>query len=169
MANGDAISIMATDSLSEMVEDDGGSMRFTTNALGQAPTGGGGAGDDLLLLESTTIATLASQVSFTITSSSADDDAYNKATIIIKDSVTDTQKTFTKVLDYTGGTKTITLAADPLAAFVMAVGDSVFLYANADVTDEIKAILADTGDLQTNQGDWITATGYAIYTKQDTL
>ncbi len=138
------------DHLWEMTEDDGGIRRYTINSLENAPTGGGGSGDDYLLLESTTIATLASQTSFTLTSASANDDAYNKATIIIKDAVTDTQKCFTTVQDYTGATKTITLKADPLSGFVMAVGDAVYLYANDGTADDIDLILADTDELQTD-------------------
>ena len=40
------------------------------------------------VLESTTIATLASQISFTLTDGSADDNAYNDALIIVTDAVT---------------------------------------------------------------------------------
>lgn len=75
----------------------------------------------------TTIATLASQVSFTLTAGSADNDAYNDWSAVIIDASTSTQKAGAIVSDYVGATKTITLAYDP-AVFTMAVGDTIILY-----------------------------------------
>lgn len=77
-----------------------------------------------LVLNSTTIATLASQTSFTLTDGSADNDAYNGCVIVITDASTATQKAVGVVLDYTGATKTVTLANDP-AVFTMAASDLV--------------------------------------------
>ena len=65
---------------------------------------------DRSLLQSTSINVLSSQTSFTLSEGSADNDAYNNATIIIKDATTPTQKAWTKVLDYVGSTKTIKLS-----------------------------------------------------------
>lgn len=76
------------------------------------------------LLQSTTIATLASQTSFTLTAGSADDDAYNGATVIVTDQSTSTQKAVGTVSDYTGSSKTVTLQSDP-GVFTMAAGDAV--------------------------------------------
>ncbi len=78
------------------------------------------------------IATLASQISFTLTSgeASADDDAYNSCTIIITDQTTMVQKAVGQVSDYAGSTRTITLRADP-GIFTMAVGDSVEIIATS--------------------------------------
>lgn len=86
------------------------------------------------LLVNTTIATLASQTSFTLTTGSADDDAYNGAMCVVVDSATSTQVAKGRVSDYTGSTKTITLAADP-AIFTMAVGDTVRIIAVPDQLD----------------------------------
>lgn len=77
-----------------------------------------------LVLNSTTIATLASQTSFTLTAGSTDNDAYNGAVIVVTDASTATQKAVGVVLDYTGSTKTVTLATDP-AVFTMAAGDLI--------------------------------------------
>jgi hypothetical protein len=108
----------ATDSL-EAVRDRGDAA-WTTGAGGTPPQ----------LLQSTTIATLASQVSFTLTAGSTDDDAYNGAVVVVTDAVTSTQKAVGSVSDYTGSTKTVTLSADP-GIFTMAVGDTIDVIANA--------------------------------------
>lgn len=101
------------------------------------------AASDAALLQNTTIATLSTQTSFTLTAGSADDDAYNGAIAVITDSATSTQKAVGTVSDYTGSTKTITLAADP-AVFTMAAGDTIDLIAQlgsgasaADIADAV--------------------------------
>lgn len=74
---------------------------------------------------STTIATLASQTSFTLTESSADNTAYGVgAMVVVRDATTKTQLARGILSAYTGSTKTVTLAADP-GIFTMAVGDAV--------------------------------------------
>ena len=82
-------------------------------------TVGQGAGATLVR---TTIATLASQTSFTLTGGPADNDAVNGCMIVVRDAVSVDQFCVGIVLDYTGASKTVTLAADP-AVFTMAVGD----------------------------------------------
>jgi len=84
---------------------------------------------DAIVLQNTTIATLATQLSFTLTAGSADNDAYNGAVIVIKDSATAEQKAVGVVSDYVGSTKTITLLNDP-AVFTMAVGDTIDILAD---------------------------------------
>ena len=79
---------------------------------------------DGLVPVDTTIATLASQVSFTLTAGSADDDAYNGCMAMVTDQSTATQIAFAGVQDYTGSSKTVTLDADP-GIFTMATGDLV--------------------------------------------
>lgn len=79
-----------------------------------------------LILQSTTIATLASQTSFTLTDGSADNDAYNGATIVIIDASTGVQKAFGSISDYVGSTKTVTLAQDP-GIFTMATTDKIYI------------------------------------------
>ena len=158
-----------TDSL-EAIRDRGDAA-WTTGAGGTPPQ----------LLQSTTIATLATQVSFTLTAGSTDDDAYNGAVVVVTDQSTSAQKAVGTVSDYTGSTKTVTLASDP-AIFTMATGDTIDVIANAssaptaganaiavwdavqsshviagtfgEIATEVAACLADTDELQT---DWTNA------------
>lgn len=59
----------------------------------------------------TTIATLSTQTSFTLTNGPAEDDALNGRWAIIHDVASSVQCTWVQILDYTGSTKTVTLAA----------------------------------------------------------
>lgn len=77
-----------------------------------------------LVLVTTTIATLASQVSFTLTAGSTDNNAYVGCIAVIEDASTATQKAVGLVSAYTGATKTVTLAVDP-GIFTMAAGDKI--------------------------------------------
>ena len=70
------------------------------------------------------IATLASQTSFTLERGSSDNDAYNNHVCIVRDQTTWQQVAVGVVSDYAGGTRTVTLAADP-GIFTMAIGDFV--------------------------------------------
>lgn len=115
-----------------------GDAAWTTGAGGTVPS----------LLQNTTIATLASQVSFTLTAGSADDNAYNTAIIVITDSVTAEQKAVGWVQDYVGATKTITLTGDP-GIFTMAVGDTVDIiatdYAISNIWGTVTSIFTQVG------------------------
>ena len=75
----------------------------------------------------TTIATLASQTSFTLTAGSADNDAYNGCVVVVHDAASAVQVAQGVVSDYTGATKTVTLAFDP-AIFTMAASDNISLF-----------------------------------------
>jgi hypothetical protein len=79
-----------------------------------------------VILEDTTMATLASQTSFTLAAGSDDDDAYNGCLAVITDAATATQRAVGRISDYTGSTKTVTLAEDP-AVFTMAATDKVLI------------------------------------------
>ncbi len=143
-------------------------------------TGSGGSPPELL--QNTTIATLASQTSFTLTAGSADDDAYNGHLAIVTDQSTSTQKCVGIISDYVGSSKTVTLDADP-AVFTMAAGDTIDIVAvntaaSAPTVTQIRAemdanstqlaaIVADTNELQTNQGNWVTATGFSTHSAAD--
>ena len=72
----------------------------------------------------TSIATLASQVSFTLTAGSTDSNAYNGCSAMITDVSTATQIAYAAVRDYDGGTKRITMAYDP-GIFTMAATDLI--------------------------------------------
>ncbi len=75
----------------------------------------------------TTIATLASQVSFTLSAGPADDDAFNGWIAVVHDKASAVQVCVGVVADYTGSTKTVTFAADP-GIFTMAAGDNISLF-----------------------------------------
>jgi hypothetical protein len=90
-----------------------------------------------LVFQTTTIATLASQTSFTLTTGSPDDDAYNGCIIVIRDYTTPTSICFAKVLDYIGSSKTVTLETDP-GIFTFGVGDRACILSPAAV-----AVMAD--------------------------
>jgi len=70
----------------------------------------------------TSIATLSSQTSFTLTTGPAEDDALNGFWAIIHDVASAVQWSRVLILDYTGSTKTVTLAAG--ATFTAAAGDN---------------------------------------------
>jgi hypothetical protein len=74
----------------------------------------------------TTIATLASQTSFTLTAGPAEDDALNGAEMYAHDVASAVQAAYGTVLDYTGSTKTVTLATAP--TFTMAATDNVCFF-----------------------------------------
>lgn len=71
----------------------------------------------------TTIATLSTQTSFTLTSGPAEDDALNGRYAIIHDVASAVQCSTVLISDYTGGTKTVTLAAG--ATFTAAATDNI--------------------------------------------
>ena len=70
----------------------------------------------------TTIATLTTQVSFTLTAGPADDNAINGCMIMVTDQADATQMAWATIQDYGQATKLITLDADP-AIFLMAATD----------------------------------------------
>jgi len=71
----------------------------------------------------TTIATLSTQTSFTLTVGPAEDDALNNCWLMIHDVASAVQMAIGIVSDYTGATKTVTLAAAP--TFTIAATDNV--------------------------------------------
>lgn len=102
------------------------------------------AGTSPSVLQATTIATLASQVSFTLTAGSADDDAYNDALVVVEDQSTAVQKCVGIVSDYTGSTKTVTLKADP-GIFTMATGDTITVIASSPTIESLETDVAAIG------------------------
>lgn len=79
-------------------------------------------------LLNTSIATLSSQTSFTLTSGPAEDDALNGMYIVVHDKASAVQTTWAIIEDYTGSTKTVTLAATPAATFTIAAIDNVAVF-----------------------------------------
>lgn len=74
----------------------------------------------------TTIATLASQTSFTLTSGPAEDDALNGCVVCIHDVASAVQLGYAVISDYTGSTKTVTLAAG--TTFTAAAADNISIF-----------------------------------------
>jgi hypothetical protein len=74
----------------------------------------------------TSIASLSSQTSFTLTAGPAEDDALNGDTILFHDVASAVQTSKALILDYTGATKTVTLAAAP--TFTIAATDNVSVF-----------------------------------------
>ena len=101
------------------------------------------AGRDLL--QCTTIATLASQISFTLTEGSTDDNAYNNALAVITDATTLEQKAVGRVSDYVGSTMAVTLSADP-SIYTIDVGDIICLIANTSTAALVNAIISEKVD-----------------------
>lgn len=82
-------------------------------------------------IHSTTIATLASQTSFTLTAGPAEDDALNGCVAYIHDVASAVQGGYAVVNDYTGATKTVTLAAG--TTFTAAATDNIGFFPPANV------------------------------------
>jgi hypothetical protein len=93
----------------------------------------------------TTIATLATQISFTLEDGSADNDAYNGCPIIVHNLASTVQLCIGYVSDYVGASKTISLDKDP-AVFTMAVGDNVSILPRVHVGAVTGDILDPAGD-----------------------
>lgn len=79
----------------------------------------------------TTVATLSSQTSFTLTAGPAEDDALNGCVVYLHDVGSAAQGGFAFVSDYTGSTKTVTLAAG--ATFTVAATDHVMVLPPSNV------------------------------------
>jgi hypothetical protein len=71
----------------------------------------------------TTIATLTNQTSFTLTAGPAEDDALNGMWAVIHDAASAVQASWVEISDYTGASKTVTLAAG--ATFTVAAKDNI--------------------------------------------
>ena len=74
----------------------------------------------------TTIATLDSQTSFTLTAGPAEDDALNGCVVYIHDVASAVQGGFAVISDYTGSSKTVTLAAG--TTFTVAASDNIAVF-----------------------------------------
>lgn len=98
---------------------------------------------------STTIATLSSQTSFTLTAGPAEDDALNGCVVYIHDVASAVQGGFAVVLDYTGSTKTVTLAAG--TTFTAAASDNIGFFPPANLSYILGALVsASTAQLGVN-------------------
>jgi len=109
----------------DLTEDDGGTQRFTSNALEEAPTGG----TDPFVLNSTTIASVTDQTHFVLTDGSNDDDAYKDQSVVVYDASNNDNPSVRVATGYIGSTKTITIDADP--DFTIIAGDSIKIFVTA--------------------------------------
>ena len=116
---------VATALLNEIIENDGGVSRFTTNSLENGP---GGTSTQPILNDTTISGAPTSNTQFILAAGSADNDAYNNQMIIITDATTGTQKAVGLVSNYIGSTKEIFLDADP-GIFTFAATDIVQIFA----------------------------------------
>lgn len=91
----------------------------------------------------TTIATLSTQTSFTLTAGPAEDDALNGCIVYIHDVASAVQGGFAVVQDYTGASKTVTLAAG--TTFTAAASDNIMVFPPALVP----TVLGRTLDVST--------------------
>lgn len=98
----------------------------------------------------TTIATLASQVSFTLTDGSADNSAYIGCPVYVQAIASAIQVAIGYISAYTGSTKTVTLKADP-GIYTIAAGDHISLFMPANV-QAVAGTTQTAGDIV---GDWI--------------
>lgn len=98
----------------------------------------------------TTIATLASQTSFTLTDGPAEDDALNGMWAVIHDVASKVQMSRVLILDYTGSTKTVTLATG--GTFTAAATDNFSVMDMAPLQAPTIGQLADAAILDASNG-----------------
>lgn len=114
----------------------------------------------------TYIATLASQTSFTINSGPAEDDALNGHWAIIHDAASAVQSARVLISDYTGSSKTVTLAAG--ATFTAAAKDNISIMGMAPLqpvtlagpgAESVTLTITDDGAIPIPDAEvWITTT-----------
>lgn len=103
-------------------------------------------------VHNTTIATLASQVSFTLTDGSADNGAYVGCPVYVQAIASAIQVSIGLCSAYTGSSKTVTLAADP-AIYTQAAGDHISIFMPSNVTAWNNVLLATTNPLPNAASD----------------
>lgn len=97
-------------------------------------------GNSAPVLNTTTIAVVTDATHFTLSAGSADNDAYNGCTLIVRDQTTPGQIAVGVVSDYVGSTKGVVLSADP-GIFTAVAGDYVQILPPNATTAEIQAAL----------------------------
>lgn len=100
----------------------------------------------------TTIATLASQTSFTLTTGPAEDDALNGMWCIIHDVASAVQMGYAVISDYTGSTKTVTLAAG--TTFTAAATDNISIMGPMPVQPTVTGRTLDISSTGEAGIDW---------------
>jgi hypothetical protein len=100
----------------------------------------------------TTIATLSTQTSFTLTVGPAEDDALNGMWVCIHDVASAVQKGYAVISDYTGSTKTVTLAAG--TTFTAAATDNISVMGPAPLQPIVAARTLDVSSGGEAGVDW---------------
>lgn len=100
----------------------------------------------------TTIATLSTQTSFTLTVGPAEDDALNGMWVCIHDVASAVQKGYAVISDYTGSTKTVTLAAG--TTFTAAATDNISVMGPAPLQPTVAARTLDVSSGGEAGVDW---------------
>ncbi len=118
---------------------------------------GGGGSADFALMHSTSIATVASQVSMTLSTGSSDDDAYTNCLAIFIDQSASTQKSAVRIINYVGATRGVTLEMAP--AFVVAAGDSIGIKADTAALLSTLALAAAADSILDDDATARTAAG----------
>ena len=176
-----------TDKLDDTLEDDAGTYRFTTNALEQAPTGGSAptAADiaDAVWDEA------ASGHTSTGTFGKVVNDVYSTQIFVsgkvdnVKSVVDDIKVTTDKLDDtleldgavYRFTENSLEQAPSGTGASAASIADAVLDELLADHTGAgslgkaVADIVADTNELQTNQDNWLTATGFSTHSAADVV
>jgi hypothetical protein len=98
------------------------------------------------------------------TSGSAGDifDAQNLGTKLILAGVDHDRSKTSGTITYSSGLDSA-MAASPLADSLMQRVQAIDVLSEVSGDGDLAAILADTGELQTNQGNWLTATGFSTH------
>lgn len=146
--------------LGDMTENDGGTQRFTANALEQGPSGPSG---DANILKDTTIATVVSQTEFTLSAGSNDDHAYKDQPVVFYDASENDNPSPRIATDYVAATLTLTINTAP--DFTVIAGDGIKIFVSSSITAAgIGAITwaytlteSGTGDPIADANVWVTS------------
>jgi len=153
------------DHLWETTEDDGGVRRYTANSLEEAPTGGSAPTVEEIRAEidsnSTQLAAIVEDTGTTLPGTLSTIEGKIDAV----DDYLDTE--IAAILEDTGTTLPATLSTiegkiDTIDGIVDNILVDTGTTLDGYLDTEIAAILADTNELQTNQGNWLTATSVGL-------
>lgn len=100
----------------------------------------------------TTIASLSTQTSFTLASGPAEDDALNGMWAVIHDVASAVQASWVVISDYTGSTKTVTLAA--ASTFTVAATDNISIMAPSPLQPTVAGRTFDVSATGEGGVDW---------------
>jgi hypothetical protein len=160
-----AISSRASSAVDTLIENVSGN-RFTAKALEEAPSSGGGSGLTLAEIEaSTVLAKVGSAMNLVSSYDAAKTAASQLSVNAIPTNPLLTNDVRLNNLDATISSRSTYNGDDTsgVTTLLSRVTGPVLLASNYTTPDNtsISSILADTNELQNNQGNWLTATGFA--------